>query len=109
MKLLFVPVLALLTALLSSCYYQPAPGYGAPGYGGSGYRPPYNPGYNPPYQQNNIDDGKIAHNQGFNLGVRDARRGLDPKYFRYANLYNKSTQKDFGRGYMTGYRTVRPR
>jgi hypothetical protein len=100
-------ILPLLVAVLSSCYYQPAPGYG-PGYG-PGYNPGYGPGYGSGYPANAVNDGKLAHNQGFNLGVRDARRGLEPKYFRYANLYTKSTQKDFGRGYMTGYRTVRPR
>lgn len=120
MKISTASICVLLIGPLSSCYYQPVPGYAAPGYQqprNPGYEQPYNPGYqqrqNPGYsssysQQNPVSDGKSAHNQGVHFGIRDARRGLDPKYFRYVNLYNKSTQKDFGRGYMTGYRSVRP-
>jgi|GEM_PF-6865978 len=67
----------------------------------SGYAPAPVPGYR--------DRSREANQRGYNLGLRDARQGREANFMQYHSLYDSSTKSDFGRGYMTGYRSVRPR
>lgn len=61
---------------------------------------PTGPGYQ--------DESREVNRRGYNLGIRDARLGRAANPLLYNNLYDARTKDDFGRGYMTGYRTIRP-
>ena len=94
------PKLALVAgcaAALASCVavVAPGPAYPPPG--------PVGPGYN------NVDAQRKAYDDGFMFGRRDARLGRQSNYLLYNNQYNAATKKEFGRGYLNGYRSYRGR
>jgi hypothetical protein len=84
---------------LSSCVAVVSPGPSYPPVG-----PPVGPGYG-----SNVDAQRKAYEDGFMFGRRDARNGKQANYMLYNTQYNASTKKDFGQGYMNGYRSYRPR
>ena len=95
--LLLAPFLALTSCIPVA---QPGPGYPV---AGPGYGPPVSPGYN------TVDAQRKAYENGFMFGRRDARNGKQANYMLYNTQYTAATKKDFGQGYMNGYRSYRPR
>ena len=92
-------LLASLAASLAftSCVAVVAPGPSYPPVG------PPTPGYN------TADAQRKAYEDGFMFGRRDARNGKQANYMLYNTQYTAATKKDFGAGYMNGYRSYRPR
>jgi hypothetical protein len=101
-NLIFLAPLLALAACIPVA--QTGPGYPVTGPGYGPPRPPVGPVYN-----NSTDPHRKAYEDGFMFGRRDARNGKQANYMLYNTQYNAATKKDFGQGYMNGYRSYRPR